>query len=290
MENELLLGVHVSVADGLLGAAVEAKAYGANVFMTYTGAPQNTIRKTLDKMKLDEGHEFMKLAGILGFVVHAPYIINLASPKPDIYDLAVNFLKMELDRTECMGAEYLVLHPGSYTNSSAEQGVTRIINALDSVFSVGGETVVCLETMAGKGGELGKTFEELKTIIDGVKEPGRLAVCFDTCHVHDAGYDIINDLDGVMAEFDAVVGLERIKVFHINGSLNPCGLRKDRHANIGADSSNPKGEDHIGFKAINALVHSKYTAGRYMILETPWLNDTENLYKQELAALRRGYL
>ena len=147
------------------------------------------------------------------------------------------------------------------------------------------EIFICLETMAGKGSEIGRSFEELKAIIDRVDKNEYLGICFDTCHTHDRGYDIINDFDGVINEFDRIIGLDRLKVLHINGSLNKRGAKKDRHANIGADETNPKGADNIGFDAINYIVHHEKTQGRPFILETPWISKTENLYKQELALL-----
>jgi len=288
MTDEILLGSHVSIAGGLIGAAVEAKSYGANVFMIYTGAPQNTVRKPIEQMKVAEGHEYMKKEGMVGFVVHAPYIINLASPKAETYDLAVSFLKKEVERTALLGSNYLVLHPGAFTERDVDYGISRIVEGLNKVIFDSENVIICLETMSGKGSEIGRSFEELQRIIESVENPERVAVCFDTCHTHDYGYDIVGDLDGVMKEFDRVVGLDKIKVFHLNGSLNERGIKKDRHANIGAGESNLKGVDKIGFNAICELVHSDYAKGRFLILETPWISEKENLYKQEIAALREG--
>ncbi len=284
------IGSHVSMGDGLPGAAAEAVSYGANVFMIYTGAPQNTRRSPIEKLKPEEGQRYMEEHGLTEFVVHAPYIVNLASCNESTYELAVNFLAVEILRTEALGAKYLVLHPGAYTEKDLEYGIARITAGLDSIFGRDEikqtNVVVCLETMAGKGTEIGRTFGELRRIIDASAYPERLAVCFDTCHVHDAGYDIINDLDGVMREFDETVGLERLKVFHINGSLNPRGGKKDRHANIGAGEDNPKGVDHIGLDAIRRIAHSEYAKDKLLILETPWLDDDTNLYKEEIEAIR----
>lgn len=283
----MLIGSHVSISKGLLGAAEEAYSYGANTFMVYTGAPQNTVRKPLSDLKIDEGKAFMAEKGISDIVVHAPYIINMASYKDDTYTLAKEFLAKEIKRAAAFGSKYLVLHPGAYTDKTAEYGIERIADGLNEVIGQGMPDIfICLETMAGKGSEIGRSFEELKAIIDRVDKNEYLGVCFDTCHTHDSGYDIINDFDGVINEFYRIIGLDRLKVLHINGSLNKRGAKKDRHANIGADETNPKGADNIGFDAINYIVHHEKTQGRPFILETPWISKTENLYKQEIALLR----
>ncbi|MFV0274828.1 MAG: deoxyribonuclease IV [Bacilli bacterium] len=280
------IGSHVSMSGGLKGAVKESISYNASTFMIYTGAPQNTVRKPVEQMEIEEGYKLMKQHNIEGFVVHAPYIINLASPKDSTYTLAKDFLKIEIERTNKLGSKYLVLHPGSYTESSKEEGIKRIIDGLNEIIDENQNVIICLETMAGKGSEIGSKFQELKTIIDGVKFNSKIGICFDTCHVHDSGYDIVNDLDSVMKEFDSIIGLNRIKVFHLNGSLNVKGSKKDRHANLSADETNPKGIDNIGIKTIKKLVHSNYAKDKFLILETPWISKTENLYKQEIKLLR----
>lgn len=282
----LKIGSHVSMSGGLLGAAKEAYSYGANTFMIYTGAPQNTKRSPMEKLKVKEGQAFMKAYGIDDIVIHAPYIINLASCKEDTYQLARDFLKLEIERTTEMGSNYLVLHPGSFTTETLEYGTQRIIDGLNEVITEDTKPFICLETMAGKGSEIGRNFEELKAIIDGVKYSDKIGVCFDTCHVHDSGYDIINNFDEVIAEFDRIIGLDKLKVFHINGSLNVRGARKDRHANLGAGEDNPKGKDHIGRETLYKIVHHPAVQGRPFILETPWLDKKTNLYKEEIAYLR----
>ncbi|MBS7220939.1 MAG: deoxyribonuclease IV [Clostridiales bacterium] len=283
----MLIGSHVSISGGLLGAAKEAFSYNANTFMVYTGAPQNTVRKPLSELKIQEGREYMDEHGISDIVVHAPYIINLASYKENTFTLAKDFLAKEIDRAYAFGSRYLVLHPGAYTDKSAEYGIERIADGINSVISSGiPDIYICLETMAGKGTEIGRKFEELRAIIDRIDKKENMGVCFDTCHTNDSGYDIVNNFDKVIDEFNNIIGLDRLKVFHINGSLNPIGAKKDRHANIGADKTNPKGMDYIGFDAINYIVHHEKTAGRPFILETPWISKTENLYKQEIARLR----
>lgn len=187
-----------------------------------------------------------------------------------------------------MGCDTLILHPGSFTDKTAEYGIKRIAEGLNSVLKEDMPVTLCLETMAGKGSEIGRNFGELKEIIDSVHLKEKIGICFDTCHVHDSGYDIVNNFDSVINEFDTIIGLDRLKVFHINGSLNPCGARKDRHANIGADETNPKGKDYIGFKSINYIVHHPVAKGLPLILETPWLDNKTNLYKTEIERLRNG--
>lgn len=282
----LKIGSHVSMANGLLGAAKEAASYNANTFMIYTGAPQNTRRKSTDKLKISEGHEFMKENNLSDIVVHAPYIINLASYKPSIFNLAVEFLSEEVERTHSIGSQYIVIHPGSYTDKDLDYGINRIIEGLNKVLTRDTSPSILLETMAGKGSEVGYRFEQLAQIIDKVHFNEKLGICFDTCHTHDSGYNIINDFDSVIKSFDDIIGLDRLKVFHINGSLNPKGSKKDRHANIGADESNPKGKDFIGFKAIHSIVHHEVAKDKPLILETPWISKTKNLYHQEIISLR----
>ena len=284
----MLIGSHVSISGGLSGAAKEACSYGANTFMVYTGAPQNSVRKPLDKLKIDEGHRFMLENGIKNFVVHAPYIINLASYKDDTFNAAVEILENEIQRTIAFGAELLILHPGSFTDKDAEYGINRIAEGLNKVLKEDMDITICLETMSGKGSEVGRSFEELKAITDKVRLNDKLGVCFDTCHVHDSGYDIVNDLEGVLADFDRIIGIDRLKVFHLNGSLNPRGARKDRHANIGAKDDNPKGKDYIGFECIKKIAHHPASKDKPLILETPWLDNKTNLYKQEIAFIRNG--
>ncbi len=271
------IGSHVSMSGGLINAAKEAYSYGANTFMIYTGAPQNTKRSPIEKLKIEEGKEFMSKHNINDIVVHAPYIINLASYKEDIYSLAIDFLKQEIERTTAIGSNYIVLHPGSFTDKTAEYGIERIANGLNQVLTEDTKPFICLETMAGKGSEVGRNFEELKAIIDKVELKEKIGICLDTCHLHDSGYDIVNDFDNVMKHFDNIIGLDKVKVIHINGSLNKCGAKKDRHANLGADETNPKGKDYIGFEAIYNIVHSSYLKDKIFILETPWL-DAKTIY------------
>jgi len=286
MKNNFKIGSHVSMSGGLINAAKEAYSYNADTFMIYTGAPQNTKRSPIEKLKIEEGQKFMSEHNLSDIVVHAPYIINLASYKKETFELAVSFLKTEIERTTAIGSNYIVLHPGAYTDKTAEYGIQRIADGLNMVITSETKPLICLETMAGKGTEIGRSFEELAQIIKKVNFDEKIGICFDTCHTHDSGYDIINNFDDVMKEFDSILGLNRLKIFHINGSLNTRGARKDRHANIGADETNPRGRDMIGFEAIYNIVHSKYAENKIIILETPWLDKNTNLYKEEIMMLR----
>ena len=284
----LKIGSHVSMSgkDMFLNSVREAAGYEANTFMLYTGAPQNTRRKPVEELNIDAGWEAMHQYGMEEFVVHAPYIINLANTvKPETFQLAVDFLTLEVQRTAAMKSQILILHPGAHVGAGVEAGTAQIIKGLNEVLAESEGCYIALETMAGKGSEIGRTFEELAAIYDGVCHPERLRVCFDTCHTHDTGYDIINDFDGVIEQFDRILGKDQIAVFHINDSKNPCGAHKDRHANIG--------QGEIGFDALHAIVHHPDFENVPKILETPYLVDPENPkktyppYKEEIALLRR---
>lgn len=278
------IGSHVSFSDkGLLSATKEAVEYGGNTFMIYTGAPQNTRRKPIEELYIEEGRAAMAAAGINEIVVHAPYIINLGSYKEDTFELAVNFLQEEIRRTAALGVRNIVLHPGAYTDKDATYGLARIAEGLNEVLAGtrGMDVNIALETMAGKGTEMGRNFDEIATMIDKVTDNERLSVCLDTCHVHDAGYDLVNDLDGVLTEFDRIVGLDRIAVVHINDSKNPRGASKDRHATLGSG--------YLGYQTIHNIVHHEQLQGRPFILETPWIGSDDKtvrpMYSTEIALL-----
>lgn len=282
--SKIKLGCHVGMAgkEMFLASAKEAASYGANVFMLYTGAPQNTRRKDISELNIEAGWEYARQHEIEEIVVHAPYIINLANTvKPETYELAVEFLEKEIIRTAAMRSRIMVLHPGSHVNAGVEAGIAQVIKGLNTVLNQNDDDVyIALETMAGKGSEVGRTFEELKAIYDGVDKKDRLRVCFDTCHVNDAGYDIVNHYDEVFEEFDKVIGLDQIAVFHINDSMNPLGAHKDRHANIDKGS--------IGYETLHRLVHDERFIDVPKILETPWLakegsdKKTKPPYKEEI--------
>lgn len=262
----LKIGSHVGMSgkDMLLGSAKEAASYGANTFMFYTGAPQNTRRKDISELNIDPAWDYMKAHGIDDIVVHAPYIINLGnSVKPETYQLAVDFLALEIERTTACKSHTLILHPGSHVGAGTESGIKQVIAGLNTVLSHDTNLCIALETMSGKGSELGRSFEELAQIYDGVTHNDKLRVCFDTCHTHDSGYDIIHDFDGVIDQFDKLIGKDQIAVFHINDSKNVCGASKDRHANLGF------GE--IGFDALSYIVHHPDFTEVPKILETPYI-------------------
>lgn len=281
------LGSHVGMAgkDMFLASVKEAESYGANVLMLYTGAPQNTRRKEIKDLNIEKGWEYAAQAGINEIVVHAPYIINLANTvKPEIFTLAVEFLEKEIIRTAAMRSKTLVLHPGSCLDAGVDAGTAQIIKGLNQVLDQNEDDVfIALETMAGKGSEIGRSFEELARIYEGVHKKERLRVCFDTCHVNDAGYDLVHDYEGVFQHFDEVLGLGQIAVFHINDSMNPCGTHKDRHANIG--------KGYLGEEVLKKLVHDPRFEEIPKILETPWLceegSDKKTIppYKEEIRQL-----
>lgn len=283
----LKLGSHVGMSGKkmMLGSVEEALSYGANTFMVYTGAPQNTRRKDLSELNIEAAKKCMAENGMEEFIVHAPYIINLGNTvKPETYELATRFLELEIERTIAMGSHVLVLHPGAHVGAGVEAAVASIVKGLNEVLRADTDCYIALETMAGKGSEIGRSFEELAMIYDGVKYHDKLRVCFDTCHTHDAGYDIIHDFEGVMEKFDRLIGKDQIAVFHINDSKNVRGAAKDRHANLG--------QGEIGFEALKNIVYHPDFIEVPKILETPYIpaNDgTKNSfppYKEEIAMLR----
>ena len=281
----LKIGSHVSMSGKkmLLASSEEAVSYGANTFMIYTGAPQNTRRKPIEELNIEAGKEHMKEHGISDIIVHAPYIINIANTvKPETFRLGVEFLQSEIERTEAIGAKHIVLHPGAHVGAGAEKGIKKIVEGLNEIITKDQKVSIALETMAGKGSECGRTFDELAKIIDGVTHNEYLTVCFDTCHTHDAGYNIVDDFDGVLNEFDKIIGIDRLSVIHVNESKNPRGSRKDRHENIGYG--------HIGFQALNYIVHHPQLEHVPKILETPYVgedkHDKRAPYKHEIEMLR----
>lgn len=283
----LKIGSHVGMSgkDMFLNSAKEAASYEANTFMLYTGAPQNTRRKDISELNIDAGWEYMKTHGIDEIVVHAPYIINLGNTvKPETYELAVEFLALELERSTAMKSHILILHPGAHVDAGVDAGIRQIVQGINEVLTADTSCMIALETMAGKGTEIGRNFEELARIYDGVVHNDKLRVCFDTCHTHDAGYDIVHDFDGVMDRFDRLIGKDQIAVFHINDSKNVCGAGKDRHENIG--------QGNIGFEPLHYIVHHPDFENVPKILETPYIKDPDDPkksyppYKEEIARLR----
>ena len=287
----LKIGSHVSLkgSEMLIGSVKEALSYNANSFMIYTGAPQNTRRKPIEELRIEEAILLMEENGLEldDVVVHAPYVMNLANPDPEKRDFAVKFFTSEIERTARIGAKQIVLHPGAHVKQGADIGIANIIEGLDRVIenTKDLDVLIALETMAGKGTECGRNFEELAQIINGVKDNSKLSVCFDTCHTHDAGYETKEDFDKVIKEFDEVIGKERISVFHINDSKNEKSAGKDRHENIGFG--------FLGFEALNYIVHHPDFEDIPKILETPYVTKTPDSkervyppYKEEIEMFR----
>lgn len=285
MEKEALyLGSHVDMKapDYFLGSVRDAISYGSNTFMFYTGAPQNSFRKPLNELKIEEGKALLKENGFdfSKIVVHAPYIINAANyAREDLYEMSINTIVSEMRRTAAFGVSIMVLHPGSHVGLGVENGIKALAKALETVLKVDGTNVkIAIETMAGKGYEIGANFKEIKSIIDQIPNNDRIGVCLDTCHISDAGYDL-NDFDAVLREFDDIVGLDRLLVVHVNDTKNPIGAHKDRHENIGYG--------YLGFDILNKVVHHPLLNGIPKILETPYYNEKAP-YKQEISMLRSG--
>lgn len=285
---ELKIGSHVSYKkdDGLLGSVKEALKFGENTFMFYTGAPQNTFRSKIDESITLEAKKLMiqENIDIKDVVIHAPYIINLANDKDQSkFDFAVNFLKQEVSRARELGIEKIVLHPGSHVGIGVEKGLDNIARGLNLVLDEKEGPIICLETMAGKGTELGKTFEELRTIIDKVDNKERLMVCLDTCHLNDAGYDVTK-FDNLLEEFDKIIGVDKIGCIHINDSKNEIGTHKDRHENIGIGT--------IGFDNLISIIYNEKLKNVSKILETPYVSidggkdRTYPPYKFEIEMIR----
>lgn len=280
MNHNLLIGSHVSFnkKEQLVASVKEAISYGANTFMFYTGAPQNTVRSDIDDFKTIEAMKYMKENGIdiSKVIVHAPYIINLANRKN--LEFGISFLIGELERCSQLGMKYLVLHPGSHVGIGVEEGIKSIVEGLNEVLKkYHGNTIILLETMAGKGSEVGSNFQELKQILDGITYSNRIGICLDTCHLNDSGYDL-TDFDSVLKEFDETIGLSKIHCVHINDSKNVRGSHKDRHKNIGFGT--------IGFDILSKIIYHEKLENIPKILETPYINGDYPPYKQEIEMIR----
>ena len=278
----LYIGSHVGFSKNtqLLGSLMEALSYDANTFMFYTGAPQNTFRYAIDDTLTQQAYLKMQEENILldKVIVHAPYIINLANPDNEKHEFAINFLKEEVRRCEELGITKMVLHPGSHVGSGIDAGINNIIDGLNNVLESDKSVCILLETMAGKGSEVGSNFLEIKRIIDGIHQKDLIGVCLDTCHIHDAGYDL-TDFDNILDEFDEIIGLSYLKCLHINDSKNPCGAHKDRHENIG--------KGYIGLEKLLKVVYHPKLDNITKILETPYINDLPP-YKEEIKLIRES--
>lgn len=268
-------GNHISSAKGYLAMGRQAEKLGADTFAFFTRNPRGGSAKPLDEADLAAFLEWMQARRHGPIVAHAPYTLNACAADPAIRDFAFRAMSEDLARMERMPGNYYNFHPGSHVGQGAENGVELIAGLLNRVLAEDQQTVVLLETMAGKGSEVGRTFEELRAILDRVELSGHVGVCLDTCHVWDGGYDIVNDLDGVLTQFDRVIGLARLKALHVNDSMNPLGAHKDRHAKIG--------EGHIGKEAFARIVRHPALQDLPMVLETP--NDDAG-WAAEIALLR----
>lgn len=279
----MILGCHVQMKAPLFleGSVREALSYGCNALMLYTGAPQNTRRRPVEDLHVSEAQQLMQDNDMPmdRMIVHAPYIINLAnSVKPEVAELAEDFLQKELERTHAIGARYLVLHPGSYTTTDPETGIRTAVSHLNRIQNYPDDVIICLETMAGKGSEIGRTFEEMEQILSGLDHPEHFGVCLDTCHISDGGYDV-TDFDAVLDAFDHIIGIDQIHVVHLNDSKNPMGSHKDRHANIGTGT--------IGFDVLHSIAENERLKDVAKIMETPYINKKPP-YKTEIAMMRSG--
>ena len=278
------LGSHLPLSgeDKYLATAKLALSYKENAFMFYVGAPQNTVRTPLERMKIDEGRAYLRERGFdeSKIVVHAPYIVNLANDEdPDKFDHAKRFLIEEMRRTAAFGARWMVLHPGASKQRSITEATKTLLGALKEVVEQGDPSVtICLETMAGKGSEIGTDFAWLASFIASFPYPERLGICLDTCHVHEAGYDV-SDPSALLDEFDRTIGLKYLKVIHLNDSKNPRGARKDRHENSGFGA--------IGFDALHKFTLEPRLQDLPIILETPYVGDLPP-YEKEIECLRNG--
>ena len=275
---QLILGCHLSSSKGFLALGRNALHIGANTFQFFTRNPRGSKAKPLDLPDAQALRTLMAAHGFGPVLAHAPYTLNACSADARVREFALETMADDLSRMEALPGNFYNLHPGSHVGQGAEAGISLIANTLNQILWPEQATTVLLETMAGKGSEVGRTFEELRSILDGVALDEKMGVCLDTCHVWDGGYDIVNDLDGVLTQFDKTVGLSRLRAVHINDSMNPLGAHKDRHAKIG--------EGHIGFEAFRRIINHPALRELPFILETP--NDDAG-WAREIAMLREAY-
>ncbi len=274
----LIIGAHLSASKGYTAMLKQAQEIGANTFQFFTRNPRGGSAKAIDEKDVETFLDLMKTQGFPVILAHAPYTLNCCSAKPETREFAINTFSDDLKRMEYTPNQLYNFHPGSHVGQGEEFGIELIADALNNVLFEDMTTTVLLETMAGKGSEIGKTFEELRAIIDRVELNNKLGVCFDTCHVNDGGYDIVNELDNVLDEFDRVVGIDRLKAVHLNDSKNPLGAHKDRHEKIG--------DGYIGIDAFERIINHPSLKKLPFFLETP--NELDG-YAKEIALLKSLY-
>ncbi len=272
------IGCHLSVSKGFEAMGIEALSIGANYFQFFTRNPRGSKAKEMDPEDVLRLSKLMEENNISGALAHAPYTLNPASKDEKVRQFAEEVMRDDLQRLELMPGTFYNLHPGSHVGQGVDEGIRLVIGLLDKVIWKDQKTIVLLEAMAGKGTELGRSFEELKRILDGVEQKDRIGICIDSCHISDAGYDIVNDLDGVLEEFDRIIGLKWLRAVHINDSINEIGSGKDRHAKIG--------EGTLGLDTFERLINHPSLRDLPFVLETP--NDTEG-YKKEIELLKSLY-
>lgn len=273
----LRIGNHLPSSKGYLAMAKHAEKLGANTFAFFTRNPRGGAAKPMDEADVAKFLDYSHERDIDHLVAHAPYTMNLCSSKPDIRDFGFRMLQDDMVRMEYTPNQYYNFHPGSHTGQGAEVGIAQIADALNRVLTPEQSTTVLLETMAGKGSEIGGRFEELRAILDQVSLQEKMGVCLDTCHIWDGGYDIVHDLDGVLTEFDKVVGLNRLYAVHLNDSMNPCGSHKDRHQKLG--------QGCIGLEALTQVVNHPALKNLPFILETP---NEDDGYAAEIKMMREA--
>ena len=274
----LYIGNHTSSSKGYAAMGRQMLKNGGNTFAFFTRNPRGGKAKEIDPADVERFLELSRENHFGKLVAHAPYTMNACAAKENLRDFAREIMADDLKRMEYTPGNYYNFHPGSHVGQGAETGIDKIAEILNEVLAERQSTTVLLETMSGKGSEVGRNFEELREIIDRVEQKDKLGVCLDTCHVWDGGYDIVNNLDGVFAEFDRVIGLDRLKAIHLNDSMNGLGSHKDRHAKIG--------EGEIGLEALVRVIRHPVTKGIPFILETP--NDDDG-WAREIALLRKEY-
>lgn len=269
------IGCHLSVSKGFYHMGKEALSIGANTMQFFTRNPRGSKAKDIDEEDVKKFLSFCEENDIKNFLAHAPYTLNPCSSNPETREFALNTMRDDMKRLSLLGECMYNFHPGSHTGQGAETGITQIAELLNEIMTPRQNTVILLETMAGKGTEVGKSFEEIAAIISDVKVKEKIGVCLDTCHVHDGGYDIVDSLDCVLEEFDRIIGIEKLKAIHLNDSKNPINAHKDRHEKIG--------DGYIGIKAFEKIINNRYLRDLPFYLETP--NELDG-YAREIALLK----